>query len=363
MMNNQFSLEPNDTIGILGGGQLGRMLALAAARLGLKSHIYCPDKESPAFDVAESVTVAEYDDRAALEKFANSVKVVTYEFENVPVDAATFLENYTIVRPGTNPLAVSQDRLQEKSFLSELGIPVAPYATINQFEEIEPAIKKVGLPAILKSRRFGYDGKGQVSIHTTQNLIQKWQTIGEVPAVLEQKLDFIAECSVILARGVDKSVKVYDLAENIHQNHILKKSTVPVTCLNQSDCTNAKEISTKICQNLKYIGVLAVELFVLDHRGNRKLIVNEIAPRVHNSGHWTEDACHTSQFEQHIRAVAGWPLGTTERFADIEMENLIGDEVYEWKNLAADKNSHIHLYGKRQVKPDRKMGHVNRFIK
>ena len=362
-MNNHFLLEPNDSIGILGGGQLGRMLTLAAARLGINSHIYCPDKNSPAFNVSESYTIAEYNDESALEKFAKSVKAITYEFENVPVETAKFLEKFAVVRPGTRPLEISQDRLFEKEFLSNLKIPVAPYETVNQLEDLKPAIDKIGLPAILKSRRFGYDGKGQVTINDTSDLQQKWQSIGKVPAVLEQKLNFIAECSVILARGADNSIQAYDLAENYHQNHILKTSTVPVTCLNQSNCEKAITIGTNICRELDYIGILAVELFVVKNDNEEELIVNEIAPRVHNSGHWTEDACQVSQFEQHIRAVAGWPLGTTTRFADVEMVNLIGAEVNSWQELATDSNSHIHLYGKHQIKPGRKMGHVNRIIK
>ncbi len=363
MKSNHFLLEPNDSIGILGGGQLGRMLTLAAARLGINAHIFCPDKDSPAFNIAESYTIAEYNDEIALEKFAKSVKAITYEFENVPVETAKFLEKFTTVRPGAKPLETSQDRLFEKEFLSNLNIPVAPYVSINQLEDLKPAIERISLPAILKSRRFGYDGKGQVTINDTSDLQQKWQSIGKVPAVLEQKLNFIAECSVILARSADNSIQAYDLAENYHHNHILKTSTVPVTCLSQSKCEKAIEIGTNICRELDYIGVLAVELFVIDNEGERELIVNEIAPRVHNSGHWTEDACQVSQFEQHIRAVAGWPLGTTTRFVNIEMENLIGDEVLSWKELATRLDSHVHIYGKHQIKPGRKMGHVNRIIK
>ena len=362
-MSSQFLLKPNEYIGILGGGQLGRMLSLAAARLGIKTHIFCPDKESPAFNVAASATVAEYNDEVELERFGKSVRVVTYEFENVPVETVKYLEKFTNVRPGTKPLKISQDRFLEKEFLAGLKIPVAPYANINQLEDLSSAIEYLKLPAILKSRRFGYDGKGQVVINDTSNLLQKWQSIGEVPAVLERKLDFVAECSVIIARGANEFVQPYDLAENVHQNNILKTSTVPLKCLNQSECKKAIEIASKICQELNYVGVLGVELFVIDNVGEKKLVVNEIAPRVHNSGHWTEDACQVSQFEQHIRAVAGWPLGTTTRYADIEMENLIGDEVLSWKDIAASSNSRLHLYGKHQIKPGRKMGHVNRIIK
>ena len=362
-MSEQLSLNPNDTIGILGGGQLGRMLALAAARLGLKTHIYCPDAESPAFHVAESVTIADYTDVNALEEFAKSVQVVTFEFENVPVDTAEFLEQITIVRPAKKALAIAQDRLHEKEFLTNLDISVAPYASISEIGDFKSAIDKVGLPAILKSRRFGYDGKGQVLIEDRNDLEEKWQSIGRVPAVLEQKLDFQAECSVVLARGLGNSIQAYDLAENVHQNHILKTSTVPVTCINATECIKAAEIGEKICRDLNYIGVLAVELFVVAQQGKKKLIVNEIAPRVHNSGHWTEDACHVSQFEQHIRAVAGWSLGNARRFSDIRMENLIGDEVCDWEKLITSSDAHIHLYGKSQIKPGRKMGHVNHIIK
>ena len=359
-MSETKSLIPGNTIGILGGGQLGRMLALAGARLGLKTHVYCPDPVSPAFGVSNNSTTAHYEDVDSVKMFANAVDIVTYEFENIPNETIEELSKYAVVRPGIRPLAVSQDRLTEKQFLTELEIPISPYAQISNAEDIRTASQHMEFPAILKTRRFGYDGKGQTQVNSVSDSDTAWAQIGEVPAVLERKLEFIAECSLIAARGLNGDFAVYDMAENTHENHILKWSRVPATCLNAANREQAKDIGKSICDALDYIGILAVEMFVVDRGGNTELVVNEFAPRVHNSGHWTEDGCLISQFEQHIRAVAGWSLGTTEKIANIEMENLIGDDISRWSNILEDSTARLHVYGKDTVKPDRKMGHVNR---
>lgn len=354
-------LKPGDTVGMLGGGQLGRMMALAAARLGLKVHTYCPDPNSPAFDVSAAQTVAAYEDKRALTMFAQSVQVVTYEFENVPKDTVEILTQHVPVRPGATPLAVSQDRLTEKQFLADLGVRVAPFYRIDGPSDIAAAADHCGLPAILKTRRFGYDGKGQTTLSSLENAEQAWVEIGSAPAILEGRIDFAAECSVLVARNHLGATEVYDIPENQHQNHILKWSRVPAQCLDHSAAEQAKRLGQAIAEALDYVGLLAVELFVeRTENGAISLVVNEIAPRVHNSGHWTEDGCLVSQFEQHIRAVAGWPLGSPRRIADVEMENLIGSDAEGWPAVLLEPEAHLHLYGKRDIRPGRKMGHVNR---
>ncbi|MDJ0932433.1 5-(carboxyamino)imidazole ribonucleotide synthase [Breoghania sp.] len=352
-------LAPGATIGILGGGQLGRMLALAASLLGFKCHIYCPDPQSPAFQVSDAYTVAAYDDEAALAAFAEAVDVVTYEFENVPEETARFLESRMTLRPGSHPLAITQDRLVEKNFLSSIGIPLAPFAAVDGPDDIAAAVDVTGLPAILKTRRMGYDGKGQTRIDSLDDTQAAWERIGKAPAVLEGVVDFALECSVIAARSTDGETAAYDIAENKHHNHILKWSHVPAS-LSQETQDAARALGAKVTEALDYVGVLAVELFVVrDHDGER-LIANEIAPRVHNSGHWTQDGCLVSQFEQHIRAVVGWPLGSAERRADVVMENLIGADAEHWPDIIKEPAARLHLYGKAEIRPGRKMGHVNR---
>ncbi len=358
-MAGEGALPPGSVVGILGGGQLGRMLALAAARLGLKCHIYCPDPQSPAFDVAAAHTLAAYEDDARLDAFARLVDVVTYEFENVDVAAAERLAAIVPVRPGPGALAVSQDRVTEKRFLSELGIETAPFAAVDDLAALQGAVGEIGRPAVLKTRRFGYDGKGQTRIGADTELGEALKAIGNAPAVLEGLVSFSREISVIAARGVDGQVVSYDPAENVHQDGILHTSTVPAR-VSAATASEARRIAATLLRALEYVGVLGIEFFVEGEGARERLIVNEIAPRVHNSGHWSEDACAVSQFENHIRAIAGWPLGPTTRHADAVMTNLIGATAGDWLRLAAEPGARLHLYGKREARPGRKMGHVNR---
>ena len=349
-------LAPGSTIGILGGGQLGRMLALAAARLGLKTHIFCPPGDAPGSHVCDQITYAEYDDMAACDAFAASVDIVTYEFENVPVSCVERIAAKTIVRPAIEALRVSQDRLLEKSFLKGLGIATAPYAPVDDAAMLPAAAQQTGLPAIVKTRRFGYDGRGQVTLQTVADIPGAWQQAGSAPSILEGFVDFEREISVIAARGLDGAIACYDPPENTHRNGILDTSRVPAR-ISSAVAETARAVTTQILVALEYVGVIGVELFVMR---DGKLAVNEFAPRVHNSGHWTLDACTISQFEQHIRAICGWPLGDPARHSDAEMRNLIGDAVNQWPVLATEPGTAIHLYGKDQARPGRKMGHVTR---
>jgi 5-(carboxyamino)imidazole ribonucleotide synthase len=359
-------LEPGDTIGILGGGQLGRMLAIAAAQLGLKAHIFSPEKDSPAFAVAADHTIADYDDEAALAHFADLVDVVTYEFENVPARTAAVLAEHGPVRPGPAALAACQDRLVEKDFLASLGIKTAIYAAVEDAGALARAVAQIGRPAILKTRRFGYDGKGQLLIREGSDLAAGFRSLGGVAAILEGVVPFAKEVSVVAARGMDGSFAAYDVCENIHVNHILSKSLAPARIT--ADCAaEAIACARKIADALDYVGVIGVEMFVIEdttHTTAQQTIkVNEIAPRVHNSGHWTLDGAVTSQFEQHIRAIAGWPLGATTRHgARVEMQNLIGDEINAWAEILAESGASLHLYGKAEARPGRKMGHVTRIF-
>lgn len=345
------ALQPGATIGILGGGQLGRMLSMAAARLGLKTHIFEPSANPPAGQVADRVTTAGYDDIEALKAFADSVDVITYEFENIPTEALDAIEARRPIRPTRKALAVSQDRINEKSFLTDLGISIAPYAQIDSLADLTAALETVGTPAILKTRRFGYDGKGQVRITDANQAEVALEALKGAPAVLEGFVDFTREVSVIAARGVDGAVVCYDPGENVHKDGILDTTTVPAT-LAAGQHMDAILLAGKILNALDYVGVMGVELFVTASG----LIVNEIAPRVHNSGHWTQNACVVDQFEQHIRAVAGWQLGDGQRHANAVMTNLIGDDAL---NYAKFTDAGLHLYGKAEVKPGRKMGHIN----
>jgi 5-(carboxyamino)imidazole ribonucleotide synthase len=359
LMRLEEPLPPNSVIGILGGGQLGRMLALAAARLGLKCHIFAPEPESPAFQVAASHTCAAYTDFKALEAFAAAVDVVTYEFENVPAETAAILGRIRPLAPGAEALATSQDRLVEKAFLTSIGLATAPFAEVDGPAGLDKAAARIGRPSILKTRRFGYDGKGQIGITAETPLDAAWAAIGARPAILEGFVEFEKEVSVIAARGWDGAIAVYDVPENRHANHILRESMVPAAIAPET-AKAAREIARRITAALDYVGVIGVELFLARKEGAERLIVNEIAPRVHNSGHWTMDACLVSQFEQHIRAVAGWPLGSPERHSDVVMTNLLGDEAQDWQRLAGEPRSGLHLYGKTRSPPGRKMGHINR---
>jgi 5-(carboxyamino)imidazole ribonucleotide synthase len=352
-------LPPGSTIGILGGGQLGRMLAVAASRLGLKAHIYSDEASAPAFDVAASNTVGSYADEDALARFAASVDVVTCEFENVPAATLEACARVKPVFPGAKSFAVAQDRLAEKDFIAMLGIEVAPYAATDSLEQLKAALARIRPPAILKTRRLGYDGKGQVMIRDRSDAEAAWQGIGEVPAVLEGLVLFEREVSLIAVRGRDGAFKVYDLTENVHQNGILAISRVPAASA-PALLAEGTYIAKTIAEALGHVGVLAVELFQRADADRPGLVVNEIAPRVHNSGHWTLDACAVSQFENHVRAIAGWPLGDTARHSDAVMTNLIGADVEKWRTLAAEPMTCVHLYGKAEARPGRKMGHITR---
>ncbi len=351
-------LALGSVIGILGGGQLGRMLSVAAARLGYKTHIFEPGANPPAADVAHSVTTAGYDDVAALTAFAAAVDVITYEFENIPTSALDVLEALRPIRPGRKVLAISQDRIAEKDFLTGLGLTVAPYASVRTAADLDAAIAKIGCPAILKTTRLGYDGKGQARIMAAGDAAAALAAMGGADAVLEGFIDFSHEVSVIAARGMDGSVSAYDPGENVHHSGILHSTTVPAK-LTPSQRTDAVLLAARILNALDYVGVMGVELFVTP----QGLIVNEIAPRVHNSGHWTQNGCAVDQFEQHIRAVAGLPLGDGSRFADVTMENLIGDDMDRVPAILAEKNAALHLYGKPEARAGRKMGHVNRITR
>ncbi|MEA2934377.1 MAG: 5-(carboxyamino)imidazole ribonucleotide synthase [Variibacter sp.] len=354
-------LSSDATVGILGGGQLGRMLALAAAKLGLKCHIYSPDPDSPAFDVARRSTHAEYGDKEALDRFAAEVDVVTYEFENVPADTARFLSSRVPVLPNPAVLATTQDRLTEKTFVSELGIGAARFAAIESLAELERAAKEIGLPAVLKTRRFGYDGKGQASVRAAADLSAAWDAIARQPAILEAFVPFEREVSVVAARSHSGEVVCFDLTENEHRDHILKVSRAPADVPPELSA-EALAIAEKIGTASRYVGVFAVEMFLVRGGDGPRLLVNEIAPRVHNSGHWTLDGASVSQFEQHIRAVAGWPLGKPVRHSRVEMINLIGDEVHDAQHWLGVPGASLHLYGKDAVRPGRKMGHVTRLL-
>jgi 5-(carboxyamino)imidazole ribonucleotide synthase len=363
-----FELVPGATIGILGGGQLGRMLALAAAKLGLKTHVYAQDPESPAFDVASARTLAPYEDELTLAEFAGTVELVTFEFENIPSRTAAILADSCVVRPGPEALTVCQDRLAEKEFLAAAGIAAAPYMRVDDAGALARAIAKIGRPSILKTRRFGYDGKGQVLVREGADLAVTFRTLGGRPAILEAVVPFTKEISVVAARGPSGDFAAYDLCENIHENHILKSTRVPAR-LSPGIAAEATRLTRVIADALDYCGVITIEMFVTGGSGDAclELCVNEIAPRVHNSGHWTLDGAATSQFEQHIRAIAGWPLGAASRHGAqaggrVEMDNLIGEDVLAWAKILSEPGASLHLYGKADARPGRKMGHVTRIV-
>jgi 5-(carboxyamino)imidazole ribonucleotide synthase len=354
-------VPPGGTIGIIGGGQLGRMLALAAARLGLKTAIYNDAADAPAFQVTQEAVAAPYEDLDALARFADACDAVTFEFENLPAHAIAHLAAHVPVRPGAHALAITQDRLSEKTFVEKLGLKTAPFYEVSSaaqaddaFERLAAASPRLAASAILKTRRFGYDGKGQAKVVSREEAVKAFESFKGAPAILEGFVDFTYEASVVAARGADGAFAAYDPPENEHENHILRRSTVP-SRLGATQVEDARTIAKKIADALDYVGVLAVELFV---GRDGALLVNEIAPRVHNSGHWTIEACQCSQFEQHIRAVAGWPLGDPRRHADAVMENIIGAEADAWESLA--KGGALHLYGKKEARPGRKMGHLTR---
>lgn len=355
------ALPPLSRIGILGDGQLGRMLALAAARLGMRVHVFGPDAGAPAHEVAALSTIADYEDTDALIAFARSIDVATYEFENVPAAAAATLAQHTQLAPGARALEIAQDRLSEKAFIAGLGIPVARFLDIPDLPSLKRAMAGRFGAAILKTRRFGYDGKGQIRLtggEADSELEAACADLGNAPAILEAMVPFAREISVVAARGRDGTVIAFDPAENSHRDGILATSTVPAS-ISPETADQARAIAGKILDALDYVGVIGVEMFVLEHAGKSDLMVNEIAPRVHNSGHWTMDACITCQFEQHVRAICGWPLGDATRHSGVVMENLIGSDIDTWPALAAKPGVCIHHYGKREIRAGRKMGHVN----
>jgi 5-(carboxyamino)imidazole ribonucleotide synthase len=347
-------VPPGGTIGIVGGGQLGRMLAMAAARLGLQAAIYNDTPDAPAFQVTPLATCGAYDDLEKLSAFAARCDAVTFEFENLPAHAIGHLAEIVPVRPGAEALALTQDRLSEKSFVAAQGLVTAPFFEVSSADDAQAAFGRLGTPGILKTRRFGYDGKGQAKVSSAGEAASAFERFRGVPAILEGFVKFAFEASAVAARGADGAFAAYDPPENLHENHILRRSTVPGR-LTRAEAGEAKAIARRIADALGYVGVLAVELFVA---ADGRLIVNEIAPRVHNSGHWTIEACAVSQFEQHIRAVAGWPLGDPARHADAVMENIIGAEALAWESLA--RGGALHLYGKAESRPGRKMGHLTR---
>jgi 5-(carboxyamino)imidazole ribonucleotide synthase len=350
-------IQPGSTLGILGGGQLGRMLAMAAAQLGLRVHVFAPEKDSPAFDVAAERTVAAYEDEAALVRFAKAVDAVTYEFENVPGRSAAILGSHARLAPNVRALETTQDRLVEKSFVAGLGIPTAPFVAVSSDADLEQALHAIGRPAVLKTRRYGYDGKGQVTIRPEVDPTAAFAEVGRSPCILEGFVAFEREVSVIAARGASGAFTAFDLCANEHRSHILDITRVPAGVSLPTEQA-AVTIAQSIADALDYVGVLAVEMFLVRDGGEERLVVNEIAPRVHNSGHWTIEGALTSQFEQHVRAVCGWPLGKTDRVGRVEMRNLIGDDVHAWAKVLEDPGAHLHLYGKAEARPGRKMGHV-----
>ncbi len=348
-------LKPGSTIGMLGGGQLGRMAAASALRLGYHCHVYAQSADEPAVEAASDATIGAWDDFAALDRFADAVDVITLEFENVPPEVARHLAARKPLRPGVDALATAQDRIAEKTFLNSIGVETARWARVESSATLEAATQSVGFPAILKVARQGYDGKGQIRISGSQVAETAWTSLGRVPCVLEGIVAFEREISVVLARGQDGVIAAYPAVENRHENGILQETLAPAA-LPQILAEEAQATAERIALALDFVGVLAVEYFI----DGPRLLVNEIAPRPHNSGHWTMDACYVCQFEQQIRAVAGLPLGSTIRHSNAVMTNLIGEAVLEWQTHIADPGAHLHLYGKNEIRPGRKMGHVTR---
>ncbi|MDB5463382.1 MAG: purK [Phenylobacterium sp.] len=350
-------LAPGSTLGILGGGQLGRMLALAAARLGFDVVVLERKADSPAGRTAVQLIVADYDDEVALAELAGLTGLVTYEFENVPAASVAWLAARGVeVAPGSRALAVAQDRFEEKTFLNAHGAPTVVFAPADTPEEAADAVARIGAPALMKTRREGYDGKGQRWVEHAQDAAAAFEALGRVPVIVEAAASFVRELSVIAARGRDGSTAIYPLGENHHEQGILRRTLAPARAT-PALADQAERIATRVLAGLDYVGVIGIELFEM---ADGRLLVNEIAPRVHNSGHWTQDGCEVDQFEQHIRAVAGWPLGPTRAIAQIEMLNLLGDEADAWAKYAAEPETRLHLYGKRGTRPGRKMGHINR---
>lgn len=352
------SLLPGSRIGILGGGQLGAMLAGAASEMGFEPLIYAPESNSPAFQRTGLATCKPYEDLESLTQFAESVDVLSYEFENVPIEPLQHIEKLVPIRPGILALETAQDRLIEKQFLQNVGVPLAQFWAVDSADDLAVAVKELGLPCVLKTRRFGYDGKGQIILRNVSQVATAFDVLGGKPCVLEAFVPFFAETSVIGARGMDGQVSCYEMALNLHENHILKTTTLP-SGLPSQILAEATSAAKAILNRLGYVGVMGIEFFVSGTSEQPTLLVNEIAPRVHNSGHWTQDGAVIDQFEQHIRAIAGWPLGDGTHHSNVVMTNLIGEDMNAWQSFAADPSSRVHLYGKGETRPGRKMGHVN----
>ena len=351
------TLAPGSTIGIVGGGQLGRMLAMAAAQLGFKCHIYAPDEAPPAADVSALFTRGDWDDEAALARFGSQVDVATYEFENIPAGPLGALAAQVPLYPPMAALQISQDRLSEKEFVANLGGSPAAYRAVESRGGLEAALAEIGCPAILKTRRFGYDGKGQARIMAPDHAAEAWEAVKGAPCLLEALIPFDAEFSILLCRGADGEIAAWSAPVNRHEDGILATSTVPAGPGLARLIGEAEALSRAVAEALNYVGVLTLEFFA---QGDRP-VFNEMAPRVHNSGHWTIEGALTSQFENHVRAICGLPLGATDLTARaIEMRNLIGDDVLAWREILADPAAHLHLYGKVEARHGRKMGHVTR---
>jgi len=357
------TLKTGSVIGILGAGQLGRMISMDAARLGYACHIFCPENEAPALEVCAYHTKANFDDKDALIKFAKSVDVITLEWENVPIETLEILEKYTTVFPDKNILKIAQDRGLEKSFAKNANIGTADFVIVNSKEELETALKDFTLPAILKSTRMGYDGKGQVKITKDTNIQQAWSDMGSDVGILESFVDFDIEISVIIARREDGAMEAYPPVQNIHKNHILSKTIAPAD-LEKSVEDEAIKFAKIMAEKLNLTGLLAIEFFVLkeENKNGQKLLINEIAPRPHNSGHWTIDACACSQYEMLVRAICGLPLGSSKPHHKAIMHNIVGDESDMFEKWLSDPNACLHLYGKKEIREGRKMGHVT-FLK
>lgn len=351
---SEYFVAPGDFIGILGGGQLGRILAITAKRLGIKTIIYSDIDTCPARPFADEFLCGSYYDADLLDDFSRKASVITYEFENIPHNVTDYLETRANLLPGSAILAITQDRLAERAFLSSINIPCARYNAVSYEGNIKNFLNDVSEKAILKVRRSGYDGKGQVIIENPKNAVMAYYDIKEAPALIEEFINFKSEFSVIAIRSHDGQFYHYDICDNIHEDGILKSSTVP-SQLSTKLQKQAIDYTQKIADSLGYIGVFAVEFFVTKED---TLLVNEIAPRVHNSGHWTIDACRFDQFENHIRAICGWPIGDLKRHSDAIMLNLLGDDVNNWQSLLADHKTTMHLYGKEELREGRKMGHV-----
>ena len=352
------ALPISSVIGIMGGGQLGRMMAIAAAELGYKTHIYCPEEDSPAFEVAAFHTIAAYDDVEALSRFARSVQVISFEFENIPSRCLTLLQELVAIHPAPHILELSQNRLREKNFARELGIPTTAFARVGNLQELQQAVADLGCPAVLKTTELGYDGKGQVKLSADTDLASAWASLNTHEAILEAFVDYEREISVIVARGQDGHIEHFPPVENQHRNHILDVTIAPAP-ISPALADRAVSIARQMADALSLVGLLTVEMFITrDHT----ILMNEIAPRPHNSGHWTIDACTTSQFEQAIRAAAGLPLGSSRVLCAAYMKNLIGDDVLTAQDYLKDPNAKLHLYGKKEARAGRKMGHVT-FLK